>query len=73
MTRYQKFANQLETKNKQLIELGKKKMAEEPKISMGEVLREVATIIMKNKARILGHCSNEKDKELVIMDFKAVQ
>ena len=48
-------------------------MAEEPKATVGEVLREVSTIILRNKARIIGKCPTEREKELAITDFKVIQ
>ena len=73
VARYQKYASQLENKNKQLLEIGKRRLAEEPKSSAGEVLREVSAVIMKNKARVIGKCPTDREKELVMGDFKIIQ
>ena len=39
VARYQKYYNQMEAKNKQLMDLGKRRLGEEPRTSIGEVLR----------------------------------
>lgn len=71
ISRYQKYAVELEKKNKQLTEVAKKRLAEESKSSYGDLLREVNTVILRNKNKIISRCQ-EREKEQVVMDFKLI-
>jgi hypothetical protein len=75
LARMNKFINDLDGRNKQLLEINRRKMQQkvEAKPSITELLKEVYGLLLKNKNRILNRCQTDKEKESVIHEFKAVQ
>lgn len=71
INKYQKYAIELEKKNKQLTELAKKRLAEQTKSSCGDLLREINTILLRNKSKIISKVG-ERDRDQVIADFKQI-
>ena len=41
--------------------------------SITEALKDLYVLIQKNKNKILGRCLNDKEREVVILDFKTLQ
>ena len=70
-----KFISDLDGRNKQLLEINKRKMQQNivSKPSITEQLKDVYVLLQKNKNRILNRCQTEKEKQMVISEFKAVQ
>lgn len=75
LNRMNKFINDLDGRNKQLLEINKRKMTQkiEDKPSITQLLKEIYGLVLKNKNKILNRCQSDKEKEGVISEFKAVQ
>jgi hypothetical protein len=73
--RMNKFINDLDGRNKQLLEINKRKMTQkiEDKPSMTQLLKEIYGLMLKNKNKILNRCQTDKEKESVINEFRSVQ
>lgn len=75
MTRMNTFIGDLDGRNRQLLEINKRKMQQQVanKPSITETLKEVYILMQKNKNKILARCLNEKEREAVMLEFKALQ
>ena len=58
--------------NKQLIELFRKRPIDETQHGVIDILKEISTIINRNKVKILQKAGSEKEKEKVMADFKLI-
>jgi hypothetical protein len=75
IARMNKFIIELDGRNKQLLEINKRKMQQkiETKGSITDMLKEILLLVQKNKNKLLGRCLNDKEKEQVIAEFKTLQ
>jgi chromosome segregation ATPase len=75
ITRMNAFISDLDGRNKQLLEINKRKMQQglESKPSISETLKELYVLMQKNKNKMLNRCQSEKERETVMGEFKAVQ
>jgi hypothetical protein len=71
LANYEKYSTELEIRCQQLTEVSLKRLAEEPKSSCGELLREVNAIMLCNKNKIISK-ANDKEKEHILGDFKQI-
>lgn len=63
------FISDLDGRNKQLLEINKRKMQQtlESKPNITEILKELYVLMQKNKNKILNRCQTEKEKETVVL------
>lgn len=73
MGRFQRYANQLDNRSKQLLEVSRKKASEQGASGISEILREVEIAVMKSKTKALSRTHNEQEKQHIISDYKNVQ
>lgn len=75
IARMNNFISDLDGRNKQLLEINKRKVQQtiEAKPNITEMLKDLLILIQKNKNKILNRCQTEKDKEAAIADFKVIQ
>jgi hypothetical protein len=75
LARMNKFINDLDGRNKQLLEINKRRMQQktDSKTSITQLLKEIYGMMLKNKNKILNRCQTEKEKEGVIKEFKSLQ
>lgn len=69
------FISDLDGRNKQLLEINKRKMQQtlESKPNITEILKELYILMQKNKNKILNRCQTEKEKETVVLEFRQIQ
>ena len=72
LNRYQKYYSEVSVKNKQLIELLRRKGYEDAQSGITELLREISTVMMRSKTKIIQRAESEKDKEQIMNDFKLI-
>ena len=70
-----KFISDLDGRNKQLLEINKRKLQQtfDNKPTLTEILKDLNIILQKSKNRIINRCISQKEKEGVMAQFKGVQ
>ena len=75
LVRMNKFINDLDGRNKQLLEINKRRMQQkvgESKTSLTMLLKEIYGLLLKSKNKALNRSQTEKEKEAVLKEFKVV-